>query len=374
MYQASAAFHNAIASGAHQMALLLFPDCVFSNEDIELDSGLELRDYFQTGEDVEVGQALSNELVFTLFNDYGYLDDYEFGQVNAMIGVMIGTEGYRQFGYCTCVANGHTFLGSRTAPYLTRDGVTLARQPGFGVRSIIAYNGKIYCFGIGVGQYFILNEQTLQPVQETLPVFMRYKAVTFDGRGFWLNGKILYIYEGGTKYTYEFVPLGQFIVDRPTVPDDIRISFECNDLMTLFDDDMITLTYPITFKGILDTLCQHVGITNGATTFPNSTATLTEKPDEFDNCTMRDVIRWVAEAAGSIAKIDRDGKLQMLWFQQTTRVVDESGYVDFRPYWYTPPTVNKLLNRDTSKGTDTTVGSGTNEYLIQDNPLLKGVT
>ena len=374
MYQASTAFHNAIASGAHQMALLLFPDAVFSNEDLELESGIEFRDYFQTGEDIEVGQALSNELLFTLFNDYGYLDDYEFGRATAMIGVRISSTGSRQSGYCTCVSNGHTFVGNRNTPYLTRDGSAVTRQPGFGVRSILAYNGKIYCFGAGVGQYFILNEQTLQPVTETLNVFMRNKVVQWDSTGYCLHEKILDIFYGGTKNTYEFVPLGQFIVDRPNVPDDIRISFECNDLMTLFDDDMIALTYPITFKGILDSLCQHAGITNGATTFPNSTATLTAKPQEFDNCTMRDVIKWVAEAAGSVAKIDRDGQLQMLWFQSTQRVIDETGYVEFKPYWYTPPTVNKLLNRDTSTGTDRTVGTGNNQYLIQDNPLLKGVT
>lgn len=374
MYQASTAFHDAIASGAHQMALLLFPDAVFSNEDLELESGIELRDYFQTGEDIEVGQALSNELLFTLFNDYGYLDDYEFGRANAMIGVRIATGSYTQAVYCTCVSNGHTFVGSKTTPYLKRDGSATTNQPQFGVRSILSYNGKIYCFGATVGQCFVLNEQTLQPVTETLNSFMKHKVITWDGTGYCLDGKILYVYNSGTKYTYEFVPLGVFIVDRPNVPDDITVSFECNDLMTLFDKDMITLTYPITFKGILDSLCQHVGITNGTTTFPNSTATLTAKPKEFDNCTMRDVIKWVAEAAGSVAKIDRDGQLKMLWFQSTQRVIDETGYVDFKPYWYTPPTVNKLLNRDTSTGTDRTVGTGNNQYLIQDNPLLKGVT
>ena len=72
MYSASEAFHNAVANGAHQMALLIFDDAVFTNDDINVTAGIEFNDYFNTEEDLAIGQALSNEISFSIFERYSF--------------------------------------------------------------------------------------------------------------------------------------------------------------------------------------------------------------------------------------------------------------------------------------------------------------
>ena len=46
MYSASDAFHYAVKNGAHQIALLIFDDAVFTNDDINVSAGIELNDVF----------------------------------------------------------------------------------------------------------------------------------------------------------------------------------------------------------------------------------------------------------------------------------------------------------------------------------------
>ena len=111
MYLASNAFHEAVANGAHQIALLIFDDAVFTNDDIDVSAGIEFHDYFNTAEDLSVGQALSNEISFSIFNDEGLLNEYEFGEFLATIGAQTGNE--------TITASGIRLSFSRKAiPFL----------------------------------------------------------------------------------------------------------------------------------------------------------------------------------------------------------------------------------------------------------------
>lgn len=87
MYSVSTAIQNALASGAEQRVPLRFAGRDFTNEDIDVDVGLSLRETFNPNEDVSVGQCTSAEIAFRLFNDNGYLSDFEFGEFSAWIGV-----------------------------------------------------------------------------------------------------------------------------------------------------------------------------------------------------------------------------------------------------------------------------------------------
>ena len=118
--------------------------------------------------------------------------------------------------------------------------------------------------------------------------------------------------KNGKAYTYEMVPLGVFIAERPNAPDQIRISMTCYDRMTKFDDDMPTagtlgINYPVSIGDLLYALCSYVGVPYRTDSFINKSATIEEEPEEFENVSMRDVIKWIAEAAGSNARFDRDG-------------------------------------------------------------------
>ena len=381
MYPASNAFHAAVENGNHQIMLLVFPDALFSNEDIDVDKGVEFNDYFNTQDDLAVGQALSNELSFSLFNDKRLLNDYEFGQFRATLGVQVGDEEITYAGNCMVQDGTNTYVGRDTSPYLQKNGSAMANAPAWPVKSLLSYNGKLYVFGEH-DNHKVYNESTGAVVAETVNAFMLDKV----RRDYWMQGvryddeeRSLTFWRNGHEISYEFVPLGTFIADRPNAPDNIEVDFNCNDIMMKFKGDMpsrsaLGISYPITFKALLTALCNRAGVPYGGEDFINSSATLQKEPEEFSNCTMRDVVGWIAEAACANARISRDGYLVMSWLKQTTQSLNEHDYSDFQPYWYETQTVNKLHNRTTQDGSEKTQGSGTVGYLIQDNPLLKGVS
>lgn len=380
MYTASAAFHNAVANGAHQIALLIFDDAVFSNDDIDVSRGISFNDYFNTEENLAIGQVLSNELSFSLFNDVGVLNDYEFGDFLATIGAQTGNETVTATGTVQASSADHVYVANATEPYITIDGIEAATQPSGPVKSILIYDGIVYCFLSDNTSCIGYNDADGSEARVSLNAFMLEQMKKWDGKGIFYNKstRILKIWQVTNLRTYEFVPLGVFTAERPNVPSLIEIDFHCYDRMMKFEKDMpsdaaLGITYPVTFGNLMKALCDYVNVPYRTTTFINSTATISARPDDFDRVTMRDVLRWIAEAACANARFDRDGYLIMDWLRTTEQTFDESGYSEFRPYWYETKQITRLHNRASDGSYEKISGSGTEAYLIQDNPLLKGV-
>lgn len=380
MYTASSAFHTAVANGAHQIALLIFSDAVFTNDDLDVSHGISFNDYFNMEEDLSIGQVLSNEISFSLFNDAGVLNEYEFGEFLATLGAQIGNSTVTAAGSVQAQSAEHTYVGSATAPYLKRDGVTVDTQPGAPVKSILIYDGIVYCY-LANNTCVGYNDSDGSTASASLNAFMLDQMEKWTGKGLFYNKstRILKIWEGTNLRTYEFVPLGVFTAERPNVPTVIEIDFNCHDRMMKFEKDMpsdadLGITYPCTFSNLFVKMCDYLNVPYRSSTFINSTATISARPDAFDTATMRDVLRWLAEAACSNARFDRDGYMVMDWIRSTSQAIDESGYSEFSPYWYETKRVTKLYNRASDGSYDKTSGSGNEAYLIQDNPLLKGVS
>lgn len=379
MYQASAAFHTAVATGAPQKALLIFADTIFTDADLDIEAGIELDDYFNTEEDIAIGQALSNELRFTLFNDDQLLNDYAFGDFTATIGARVSTGTYSDSAQVIAYDGNTVWRGRNTSPYLTRNGSAVSSQPGWPVRCIAIYDDTVYVFGTSGRYKAYTNGGSEKSV--TVNAFMRAKSAQLHGEGinFQTAARSLKIWKNKVTETYEFVPLGKFIAKRPNVPDTDQINFVCNDFMTKFDVDMpsaaeLGITYPTTISNLFVKMCEYADVLYASSTFINSTAVITEAPKAFENATMRQVMQWIAEAGAANLRFNRDGLLTFDWLKSTSQVYGENDYEEFRQYWYETTQVSKLYNRDTESGTDKTVGTGEIGYLIQDNPLLKGVT
>ena len=182
--------------------------------------------------------------------------------------------------------------------------------------------------------------------------------------------------EGGVSRTYEFTPLGVFIADRPAVVKKKILSITANDQMTLFDVDMpnataLNITYPTTLGVLFVKLCNYLNVTYKTASFLNNALTVAEEPEEFDGATMRDVLGWIAEAACSIARFDRDGVLELVWFNTVNRYFDEHNYSEFTNAWYETAAVDALNVKNANSTATTAEGSGSNVYLIQDNPFLR---
>ena len=380
MYAASQAFHDAVRNGAHQIPLLIFEDAVFTTADINVSDGIEFNDYFNTEEDLCIGQALSNELIFSLFNDYSLLNNYEFGDFEATIGAQISETAGSQIGRVYARSASHTYVAYDTSPYLTRDGSPVNSQPAQPIKTMLIYNGYVYC---------LLNNYAVRVYKDSngayqssmgLNEFMVEQMTRWAGKGISYASRMLHIWENGREKVYEFVPLGHFTAKRPKVPSVIEIHFTCMDYMQKFEVDMpgasaLGITYPITIGGLFAAMCNHVGVQYRTSTFINSTATITKEPEEFANVTMREVLGWIAEVGAGIARFDRDGYLVIDWVHDTNNEMDESDYSEFLPYWYETSTVTELCNRASNGEYDNRIGSQNGDtYLIQDNPFLKGVT
>lgn len=381
MYNCSSAFHQAVASGNEQKALLIFSDCVFTDVDISVDAGIEFHDYFNTEEDLCIGQTPSNEISYSLFNDARLLNDYTFGDFLATLGVLIGTDVYQPNGTVMMHTNIATYVGFAEYPYITRNNIALGSQPSFPVMSLLGYDGKVWAFSDD-GRFAVYDDATGANItgQNPLNSFMKNKSKAWKGQGMFYSksSRILFIYMGGTRKRYEFVPLGWFTAERPNAPDQIVIQMTCYDFMQKFDQDMpskeaLGISYPTTIGNLFVKMCEYVGVQYRTATFINSTAVIQKEPS-FGASTMRDVLKWIAEAAGSNARFDRDGYLIMDWLRQTGQTYNANSYREFNPYWYATKKVDKLYNRDTQAGGEQTYGTGDEGYLIQDNPLLKGVS
>lgn len=381
MYPASEAFHNAVKNGNEQKALLIFKDCVFTDDDISVDTGIEFHDYFNIEEDIAIGQAPSNEISFSLFNDDRLLNNYEFGDFLATLGVQIAEEAYHHYGTVMMNTNKATYIGYNEPPFITRNNLAIASQPSFPVASLLGYDGKVWCFS-NDGRYAVYDDVTGANItgRNRLNDFMKTKSKTWNGKGIFYNkdSRILFVYIGGTRKRYEFVPLGHFTAERPNASDVILIDMTCYDFMQKFKKDMpsndeMGISFPTTIGNLFVKMCKYVGVEYETDTFINSSALIAKRPSDFKNVTMRDVLKWIAEAAGSNARFSRDGKLKMDWLKKTSQTYSANGYEEFNPYWYETKQISKLYNRDTQNGNDHVYGAGDEGYLIQDNPLLKGV-
>lgn len=182
--------------------------------------------------------------------------------------------------------------------------------------------------------------------------------------------------ENGKTALYEFTPLGTFIADRPSVVKKKILSITANDQMALFDVSMpsaqdLNLTYPTTLDVLYKRLCVYAGVNYATGTFLNSDIVVKAEPEDFADATMREVLGWIAEAACSVARFNREGNLEMAWFNTITASFDEHNYTEFTPTWYETKAIDGLHIRNANSETEKTLGQSTNNYLIQDNPFLR---
>lgn len=379
MYDASDDFHTAVKNGNPQMPLLIFSDTVFTAEDIDVTAGIEFDDLFNTEEDIAIGQTLKNNIRFSLFNDNQLLNDYAFGEFIATIGVQIASEEFSSESQVFVENGDNIYRGYSYEPYLVINGQEPATQPDGPVRNILVYDGYIYVF-TATG-YNVYSEETGEAVAKTVSPFMAYKGKHFEdsfGAIYDNDTRILTIYRSDVQETYEFVPLGVFLADRPDAPMVHTINMVCDDRMKKFDINMpdnasLNITFPTTIATLYTKMCDYLGVPYETDEFINSDGVISKRPKEFDNATMRQVLSWIAESSGSNAKFNRDGELRLEWLKTTEVELDEHDYRTFDPCWYETQQVDKLCNR-TQGSTDTTYGSGSVGYLILDNPLLKGVS
>lgn len=190
------------------------------------------------------------------------------------------------------------------------------------------------------------------------------------------TGKTKTFTEGGVSRTYEFAPLGVFTAERPDVIKKAKVAVTANDRMVLFDKTMpsatdLSVTYPTTTGSLLSAMCTYLGVTLATQTFTNSDLAIASEPSQFKNATMREVLSWIAEAACAIARFNRDGNIEIVWYSTVQKTFSESGYSEFTPAWFQTEAITGTHIRNGNSNATLDLGTATNVYVIQDNPFLR---
>ena len=171
-------------------------------------------------------------------------------------------------------------------------------------------------------------------------------ALTIDNRdeaysSYDFSDATVVIYVGKTfGTTKEIHKKGTYHVDDPSYSTSL-ITLELVDYMAEFDAAYdTTLTYPATLAEIVQDACSKCDVSLQTYTFPHSTYTVNTKPDS-DSLTYREVIGWCATIAGCFARCNRDGKLELKWFDQETLESRSDGYDGgvFKP-WLHPSNID----------------------------------
>ena len=375
MYSASTAFRNAVYKNSPlEQVILKFRDgTILTSEDIHVNNGIKVLESFNLEEELTIGTCLASTLDVTVMNGHRLLSDYGFGEAEVMLGICTeqtkvapGSE------LCRVVVGSNVYTGHANAPYLRVNGSAASSQPNFPVCAIVVDNGTVYS---------ISEMGSVYPSSAVPNEFMRMKLTewAFERLGLYFSGNTLYeCHADGTTEKYEFVPLGVFDIKTPVKRKIDLIAINAEDKMARFDviaDEFLDgLTYPITLGEIYSQLCDFVGVATVTTSFINSTRSFEASPVLTQNITARDILSWIAEAACSIARMTRDGRVELAWFNNTSVSIPMDQYFSIEVAEYDVPSINKLQVSGSETDIGVIIGTGTNGYQIVDNPYLAGLT
>ncbi len=412
MYQASTAFHDAAMADAQARLMMRFADGTFlTGEDV---TDIEITYPLNEDTDLTVGKCVSAELRTTVLNYHGLLSGFGFGDCAVSLGALVGTdawsmpEGKAAVVYRYGTDGAMTFAAQETAPYLTVDGSGANAQPPFSPDCLVIMGGTLYAgsadgavWAAGIGSdgtltalggaatWDELSAMTWQQVAEktwgelmqgSISAFLAHKLSRWAGRGMWFTDGACYEFSPDGANKWEYVPLGTFHIDTPTKRKVATISCEALDGMQKFnvdaDDWWAGLTWPMTRGMLLGKLCEFVGVPLKTNMFLGSQTSIPSAPIAGNGLTGKDVLGWIAESAGSYARMSRAGALELVWFTAQDVTLSRNQHFGDAPAEYTTPAITALhvMVMNSDLGVVVPDNPGDNEYQIMDNPLLYGST
>lgn len=200
---------------------------------------------------------------------------------------------------------------------------------------------------------------------------------TFD-----LSNKNIEVYIGieKTDKTYEYVPYGKYLVERPENKEtSIQTKFTAfDDMLKLNNTYETNITFPTTLFILLQDLCTSVGITLGNTSIVNGDFVVNDNVFVGGEL-YRDVLKGIVQLTGGFAKIGRDNKLYIKNFEtiDSTPNITSNNYFSMKNNDIFGP-INTVVLRDSQiEGENVTLSdedsiaiNGETELVIADNPFV----
>ncbi len=170
--------------------------------------------------------------------------------------------------------------------------------------------------------------------------------------------------------------LGVFIAEQPQRKSANVLTLTAYDRVTLLDRDITEylsgLTAPpYSLFELAQGVCVWCGVTLGNTELPNGSHPV--QPFSASGITGRQLLQWVAEAAGCFCTADKEGVLHLGWYQAADTVYTSRDYysLSLADYETAPVQRVQLRSKDEDVGTVYPEAPGQkNTLVITGNPLL----
>ena len=142
-----------------------------------------------------------------------------------------------------------------------------------------------------------------------------------------------------TDVALETIKKGTYVIAEDPVYNGDLIKVTCYDYMYFFDVSYSAsmTSYPATADTIIRNACTDLGITLATNTFPNRLLTVAAPPDK-ETTTYREVVAYVAQMCGCYARCNRNGELELKWFDRSElesvmdNMLDGGIFDDSTPY------------------------------------------
>ena len=149
---------------------------------------------------------------------------------------------------------------------------------------------------------------------------------------------------------------------------------------TLADDFVSSLTFPSTLSAIYGDLCTYIGVASVSGDELADAMALTFSANPFNSgITCRQILAWIAEAAGCYARIDAGGHVKLVWFADQTGSYSINGnqYFDISLDEDSAPAIQAIrvgcTYDESVSGFVYPTGTFTTVYQLLDNPFLLNV-
>ena len=239
--------------------------------------------------------------------------------------------------------------------------------------------------GIEIEEYF--NKDRNVQIGETVSSMFRTTFINngiLDNFSFGRCKMYLDVYDS-TNLTWLSCPIGVYIIDMPVKRKIQLIEVSAYDQMQLLDVEAdnwwnaLDFSSGLTLYDIFTSLASTIGVSVNQLSITNGTTyTYTERPFVSVQRTYRDILKWIAGAACSIARFDRDGYLTLKWFGAVTYDVNADSMpticLAYDQAEYEVAAIDALQVSASNTDIGVVVGSGSNAYQLIDNGFMYGTS
>ena len=176
----------------------------------------------------------------------------------------------------------------------------------------------------------------------------------------------------------EYVTQGTFyIYEVQEEQHDIQKTIRFADARILFNKPLQEVTYPLSVKQMLDTVCEQVQVPcMDITGLPNADFIINKEVYWGENATCADVVKAIAQAVAGFALITTDGALCIRWFFDTVSQWNADTYFTLESHDVFGPVNSVVLGRQPQndniylRDEESVKANGLCEFQINDNPIL----